>query len=108
MPLGTKIVGWSLDPSCTSNQCLLLLSSSLQIYVKRLLKHLEEKRPERVESFKAEAMPAVQKIVDSFDQWQFFLGESQDATAMVVLMDWKDDKTPYMLFFKDGLIEEKM
>ena len=53
-------------------------------------------------------MPAVQKIVDSFDQWQFFLGESQDATAMVVLMDWKDDKTPYMLFFKDGLIEEKM
>lgn len=87
---------------------LLLLALSLQAYVKRLLKYLEEKRPERVESFKAEAMPAVQKIIDSFDQWQFFLGESNDATAMIVLMDWKDDTTPYMLFFKDGLVEEKM
>lgn len=87
---------------------LLLLALSLQAYVKRLLKYLEEKRPERVESFKAEAMPAVQKIMDSFDQWQFFLGESNDATAMIVLMDWKDDTTPYMLFFKDGLVEEKM
>ena len=73
-----------------------------------MLKHLEEKRPDRVESFKAEAMPAVQKLVDSFDQWQFFLGEPEDGTAMVALMDWKDDTTPYMLFFKDGLAEEKM
>ena len=87
---------------------LFLLALSLQAYVKRLLEHLKKNRPERVESFKAEAMPAVQKIIDSFDQWQFFLGESQDATAMIALMDWKDDTTPYMLFFKDGLVEEKM
>lgn len=69
---------------------------------------MKVKKPERVESFKAEAAPAVQKLVDTFDQWQFFVGESQDATAMVALMDWKDDTTPYMLFFKDGLVEEKM
>ncbi len=73
-----------------------------------MLKHLEEKRPDRVESFKAEAAPAVQKLLHSFDQWEFFLGGSEDATAMVALMDWKDDTTAYMLFFKDGLAEEKV
>ena len=76
--------------------------------MKRILEHLEKNKPERVEGFKAAAGPAVQKLLEAFDQWQFFMGESQGEKGMVALMDWKDDTTPYMLFFKDGLIEEKM
>ena len=37
------------------------------------------------------------------------MGVSTDADAMICLMNFRDDGiTPYMLFWKDGLIEEKV
>ena len=73
--------------------------------MKRLQEHLEENKPERAESFKAAVGPAMQKIWKKMHEWQFFMGSSQDEEGMIALMAWKDDTTPYMLFFKDGLIE---
>lgn len=39
---------------------------------------------------------------------QFFTGESMNAEGMVGLLDFREDGiTPFMIFFKDGLEEEK-
>lgn len=36
------------------------------------------------------------------------MGEKCDADAMIALLNYREDGiTPYMLFFRDGLIEEK-
>ena len=38
-----------------------------------------------------------------------FSGEKMDPSGMCALMDYREDGcTPYMIFFKDGLIEEKV
>ncbi len=80
-----------------------------QEYVAKVRKHLEEKDPARAAVFKAKAGPAVKKVLDTFKDWQFFMGESMNPDGMHGLMNFKEDGcTPYMLFFKDGLIEEKV
>jgi hypothetical protein len=50
------------------------------------------------------------QILDTFKDWQFFYGESGiDGNGMVALMNYREDGiTPYMLFFKDGVVEEKV
>ncbi|XP_035532813.1 translationally-controlled tumor protein homolog [Morone saxatilis] len=43
-----------------------------------------------------------------FKNLQFFLGESMNPDGMVGLLNYREDGvTPYMLFFKDGLLAEK-
>ena len=50
------------------------------------------------------------QILDTFKDWEFFYGESgMDEGGMVALMNYREDGiTPYMLFFKDGIVEEKV
>lgn len=50
------------------------------------------------------------QILDTFKDWQFFFGEKGvDGDGMLIFMNFRDDGiTPYMLFFKDGLVEEKV
>ena len=88
----------------------------IKLYIAAILKHLKEKRPDDVDSFKANAQKAVDRILQGIakDEWNFFHGESEDfdfdnakqADGMLAIMGWRGD-TPYMLFFKDGLEEEK-
>ena len=47
------------------------------------------------------------KMCDEFKDLQFFMGESCNTDAMTVIMLYKGE-TPYLYFFKDGLIEEKV
>ena len=78
-------------------------------YIKRLLDRIKENNPQREAAFKKAAQEAVMKILGSFDKWQFFMGTSTDAEAMICLMNFRDDGiTPYMLFWKEGLLEEKV
>ena len=80
-----------------------------QGYIKRLLDRIKEKNPQREAAFKKAAQEAVMKVLGSFDKWQFFMGVSTDADAMICLMNFREDGlTPFMLFWKDGLIEEKV
>eukprot|EP00058_Branchiostoma_floridae_P014295 XP_002599783.1 hypothetical protein BRAFLDRAFT_57611 [Branchiostoma floridae] len=47
-------------------------------------------------------------ILGHFKDWEFFTGESKNSEGMVALLNYRsDDVTPYMLFIKDGLEEEK-
>ena len=77
--------------------------------MKKVLKHLEKEKPDRVDAFKKGASDAVKNILGSYDDWQFFMGESMNPDGAVVLMGFRPDgTTPYMLYFRDGLIEEKV
>ncbi|KAG0632859.1 translationally controlled tumor protein [Tuber brumale] len=43
------------------------------------------------------------------DEWFFYIGESMDVNGMVVLLNYRaDGATPYMIFWKHGLKEEKV
>ena len=48
------------------------------------------------------------QILAKFDDWDFFMGESMKPEGGLGLLGFREDGiTPYMLFFKDGLLEEK-
>ena len=76
--------------------------------MKKIIARLEKEKPDYVAEFKAKAPKAVTAILGNFKKWEFFTGESMDPDGMVALLDYKEENdTPYMWFFKDGLIEEK-
>lgn len=77
-------------------------------YMKAIKTHLQETNPERVEKFMADAPAAVKMILGDIKNFQFFTGESMNTDGMVALLNYREDGvTPYMLFFKDGLLIEK-
>ena len=60
-------------------------------------------------TFKANSQKEAKKIMDNFKEWDFYLGESMNTDGMVALLGWREDGvTPYMLFWKHGLVEEKV
>merc|ERR1711892_111948 len=69
----------------------------LKDYMKKVIKHLEDN------GRTAE--------VDEFKELQFFTGESMDAEAMILIMDYREhegEERPVVLAFKHGLDEEKV
>jgi hypothetical protein len=73
-----------------------------------LKKRLEEKNPSRVEKFTTGMQEFAKYILKNFDNWKFYIGERMDPEGMVILLGYREDQiTPYFLFFKDGLEEEK-
>lgn len=77
--------------------------------MKKIIEGLTKTNPERVDIFKAGAKAEVAKILSSFKDWDFFTGESNIDGGMVALLNYREDGiTPYMLFWKDGLVEEKV
>lgn len=80
----------------------------LKTYMKELKKKVEEKDKTRVEKFTAGMQNWAKAVLKDFDSYRFFLGESMNPEGMVILMNYRDDQTtPYFIFFKDGLEEEK-
>ncbi|XP_035661523.1 translationally-controlled tumor protein homolog [Branchiostoma floridae] len=74
-------------------------------YLRRVKAYLD---PDRVHDFRAAAQGGIDRILKSFDGLKFFTGESKNCEGMVALLDYMEDGvTPYMLFFKDGLVQEK-
>merc|ERR1711977_772105 len=62
-----------------------------------------------VHSFRLTETQFDKKVLGSFNDWQFFTGESMNPDGMVVLMNYREDGvTPYMVFWKDGLKEVKL
>ena len=77
-------------------------------YMKSILEKLNETNPQRAAIFKANVQKYVTKIMKNFDEYRFFSGESMNPDGMIVLCNYRDDQiTPYFVFFKDGLEEEK-
>merc|ERR1712121_30606 len=82
-------------------------------YIKDYMKGVKNKlgdtkSDEELEAFQKSASAVVVNfILKNFDDFQFFLGESLDAEAMVVLCRWEDE-VPCLYFFKDGIDAEKV
>lgn len=82
--------------------------STVKTYMKRLKSTLEEKNPARVAIFQEKAQKFVMSVLEKFDQYTFYVGESFDPEGMVILVRTRDDGvTQYATFFKDGLRGEK-
>ncbi|GAA5846597.1 hypothetical protein JCM9279_006756 [Rhodotorula babjevae] len=81
----------------------------LKGYMKAVKAHLAETNPDRVAAFEKGAATYAKKVLGSFNDWQFFTGESMNPDGMVVLMNYREDGvTPYMVFWKDGVKEVKV
>merc|ERR1712151_236486 len=92
-----------------------LKKGEFQTYIKgfmgKVVKHLEEKNPDRVADFKKNATAAVKYFLGKFDDLEFYLG-SEDPTmdGHLGIACWKDpeaDSAPTFFYFKDALKGEK-
>lgn len=78
-------------------------------YMKRVKAELTEKNPDQIPVFEKGAAAYVKKIVANFKDYEFFTGESMDPDGMVVLLNYREDgTTPYLIFWKHGLSEDKV
>ncbi|KAF5102936.1 hypothetical protein D0Z03_000313 [Geotrichum reessii] len=78
-------------------------------YMKKVKTELAEKDPEAVAVFEKGAAAYVKKIVANFKDYEFFTGESMDPDGMVVLLNYREDgTTPYLIYWKHGLSEDKV
>lgn len=67
-----------------------------------------EKNASRVEAFQKGMQKWATDVLKNFDQYRFYLGERMDPDGMVILSGYREDQvTPFFIFFKDGLEEEK-
>ncbi|KAG0248599.1 hypothetical protein DFQ27_000791, partial [Actinomortierella ambigua] len=79
-------------------------STYLSGYTKAIEAKLKETNPGRVEGFKRGAVALGKKVLSNFKDFEFYLGESKNGDAMVVLLNYRSDgTTPYLTAFKDGL-----
>ncbi|CAH8563285.1 unnamed protein product [Schistosoma turkestanicum] len=82
--------------------------SHLKSYLKAIKTHLQEKNPARVEIFENGIKTYMRDVFKNIDDYEFYMGETCNSQGMVVLMNFRSDgMTPYFVFFKDGLVEEK-
>lgn len=83
----------------------------LKDYMKKLIAKLEESAPDQVEVFKTNMNKQMKEILGRFKELQFFTGESMDCDGMVAMCEYRDidgESIPVMMFFKHGLLEEKL
>lgn len=78
-------------------------------YMKAIKARLQESKSDRADSFEKKVTPFVKKILENFKDYEFYVGESMNPDAMVALLNYREDGiTPYLTYFKDGLLEEKL
>lgn len=82
-------------------------------YLKRLKERLKSENAARLATFEQNIMSALKKeVFDNFKKkkFDFYIGKDTDVeVGMQALLTYREeDDMPYMLFFKDGLIEEKV
>ncbi|RLV91634.1 Translationally-controlled tumor protein [Spathaspora sp. JA1] len=78
-------------------------------YMKRVKAYLAENDPESVEAFEKGATAYVKKVLGSFNDWDFYTGESMDPDAMVLLLNYREDgTTPYFAIWKHGVKATKI
>merc|ERR1712107_652865 len=76
-------------------------------YMKKVVKYLEDNgRSAEVDSFKNNINKVMKELLGKFKALQFFTGESMDAEAMILVVDYKEidgEERPCLLAFKHGL-----
>ena len=84
----------------------------LKDYMKKIVTYLENNgRAAEVDTFKKNINGYMKDVLGRFKDLQFFVGESMDNDAMIMIMDYKDykgEERPFLIAFKHGLEEEKV
>merc|ERR1712123_551561 len=84
----------------------------LKDYMKKVVKYLEDNnRTAEVDEFKKNINGVMKELLGKFKDLQFFTGESMEADAMILIMDYRDyegEERPVIMAFKHGLDEEKV
>jgi len=84
----------------------------LKDYMKKIVKYLEDNnRANEVDTFKNNINGYMKEVLGRFKDLQFYVGESMDNDAMIVILDYKEyqgEERPVLLAFKHGLEEEKV
>ena len=75
-------------------------------YMKNVKTYLAENHPDQVEVFMTNIQVYIKKIISNFDEYQFFMGESCDPEASIILCHY-DGMDPVFTYFKHGLKEIK-
>ena len=78
-------------------------------FMKEVLKKLEaDGQTEKVAEFKENAASALKYIYKNLKDFEFYSGESMNPDGTVGYLNYEEDGvTPYMLFWKHSLVEEK-
>merc|ERR1712029_629272 len=85
------------------------LEDGAQQVINAVKTYLQENKPDQVEAFEKGAQAFAKKIVGNFKDYEFYTGESMDPDGMVVLLNYREDgTTPYLIYWKHGLKEEKI
>merc|ERR1711936_114467 len=83
----------------------------LKDYMKKVVKYLEDNgRAGEVDTFKTKINGVMKDLLGRFKDLQFFTGESMDAEAMILILDYKEvdgEEKPILMAFKHGISEEK-
>merc|ERR1712034_221789 len=81
-------------------------------YMKKVVKHLEDNdRTAEVDEFKKNINGVMKDLLGKFKDLQFYTGESMEAEAMILIMDYREyegEERPVIMAFKHGLDEEKV
>ena len=84
----------------------------LKDYMKKIVKYLEENdRKYELDTFKTNINKYMKDLLGKFKDLQFYTGESMDAEAMILVLDYKDvdgEEKPVFYAFKHGLREVKL
>ncbi|KAF8416665.1 translationally-controlled tumor protein [Tirmania nivea] len=83
----------------------------LKGYMKTIKNKLTEKgsSADEVTAFEKGASAYAKKIVANFKDFDFYTGSSMNPDGMVALLNYREDgTTPYLTFWKHGLVEEKV
>jgi len=81
----------------------------IKAYMKKVLDKLKADGSPRAEIFQKGVQPFIKKVLENFNDYAFYTGNSMDIEGLVILMAYKEDGiTPYFYYFKDGLEEEKV
>lgn len=76
-------------------------------YMKKICERLQKEQPEEEGCFKKNMPCFIKKVLANYKEYDFYMGESMSGDGMQVLCKW-DGETPYLYFFKHGLVEEKV
>jgi Translationally controlled tumour protein len=64
---------------------------------------------EEITTFEKGAQGFAKKVIGSFKDYEFLIGESMDPDGMVILLNYREDGvTPFVTVWKHGLTEMKV
>lgn len=78
-------------------------------YVSRIVSYLKKEEPSAVDTFKNKAKHVIKEVVENFEEYDFYTGESTNAEGMLVMCIFMtEDSPPTLKFWKHGMVQEEL